>query len=203
MQKLIKYVEKQGALYACQHYYGKIEHLFFSDYKDYISQCEQLGYDLTDKNIAVPMNLFQAHQQLTEILNAKKAAEEAEEQRKKLKGFNKRLKKLKDKYCYTDGNLLIRPAEDYEDLQKEGTTLHHCVYSNYSDEHIMGKTTILFIRRVSEPDKPFYTMEYKNGNVVQCRTKYNGGMTDEVKAFIDKWKAFMKSNNKKKKKEAA
>lgn len=203
MQKLIKYVEKQGALCACQHDYGKIEHLFFSDYKDYISQCEQLGYDLTDKNIAVPMNLFQAHQQLTEILNAKKAAEEAEEQRKKMKGFNKRLKKLKDKYCYTDGNLLIRPAEDYEDLQKEGTTLHHCVYSNYSDEHIMGKTTILFIRRVSEPDKPFYTMEYKNGNVVQCRTKYNGGMTDEVKAFIDKWKAFMKSNNKKKKKEAA
>lgn len=199
MQKLIKYVEKQGALCVCQHYYGTIEYSFFSNYEDYIQQCKMLGYDLADKNIAVPMNLFQAHQQLTEILNAKKAAEEAEAQRKKMKGFKKRLKKLQDKYCYTNGNLLIRPAEDYEDLQKEGTTLHHCVYSNYADRHIKGKTTILFIRRVSEPDKPFYTMEYKNGTVVQCRTKYNEGMTDEIKSFIKQWKAFLKSNTKKKK----
>lgn len=203
MQKLIKYVEKQGALCVCQHYYGTIEHSFFSNYEDYIQQCEMLGYDLADKNIAVPMNLFQAHQQLTEILNAKKAAEEAETRRKKMKGFKKRLKKLKDKYCYTNGNLLIRPAEGYEDLQKEGTTLHHCVYSNYADRHIKGETTILFIRRVSEPGKPFYTMEYKNATVVQCRTKYNGGMTDEIKNFISEWKKYLKSNTKKNKKEVA
>lgn len=203
MQKLIKYVEKQGALCVCQHYYGTIEHSFFSNYEDYIQQCEMLGYDLTDKNIAVPMNLFQAHQQLTEILNAKKAAEEAEAQRKKMKKFKKRLQKLKEKYCYTDGNLLIRPAENYKDLQKEGTTLHHCVYSNYADRHIKGETTILFIRRVSEPDKPFYTMEYKNAAVVQCRTKYNGGMTDEIKAFISEWKKYLELNTKKNKKEVA
>lgn len=203
MQKLIKYVEKQGTFCACRNYYGTLENLFFANYKDYIQQCEMLEYDLTDKNIAVPMNLFQAHQQLTEILNAKKAAEEAEAQRKKMKGFKKRLQKLKEKYCYTNGNLLIRPAESYEDLQKEGTTLHHCVYSNYADRHIKGETTILLIRRVSEPDKPFYTMEYHNGNVVQCRTVYNGGMTDEIQNFIDEWKKHLKSNNKRKKKEAA
>lgn len=203
MQKLIKYVEKQGAFCACRNYYGTLENLFFNNYKDYIQQCEMLKYDLIDKNIAVPMNLFQAHQQLTEILNAKKAAEEAEAQRKKMKGFKKRLQKLKEKYCYTNGNLLIRPAESYEDLQKEGTTLHHCVYSNYADRYIEGRTTILFIRRVSEPDKPFYTMEYCNGTVVQCRTVYNGGMTDEIKNFINKWKKYLKSNNKRKKKEAA
>lgn len=203
MQKLIKYVEKQGALCACHNRYGRLADLFFSDYEDYIDQCKSLGYDISDKNIAVPMNLFQAHQQLTEILNAKKAAEEAETQRKKMKGFKKRLQKLKEKYYYTNGKLLIRPAEDYKDLQKEGATLHHCVYSNYADWHIKGETTILFIRRVSEPDKPFYTMEYRNGNVIQCRTAYNGGMTDEIKAFIAEWKKYLKSNNKRKKKEAA
>ena len=116
-----------------------------------------------------------------------------------MKKLKKRLTKLKEKYFFTDGNLLIRPAESYKDLQKEGTALHHCVYSVYRDRYINGETDILFIRRVSEPDKPFYTMEYKNGNVVQCRTAYNGGTTDEVKAFISKWKAFLKSNTKKKK----
>lgn len=199
MQKLIKYVEKQGALCVCQHYYGTIEYSFFSNYKDYISQCEQLEYDLTDKNIAVPMNLFQAHQQLTDLLNAQKLEAEKKAQAEKMKKLKKRLTKLKEKYFFTDGNLLIRPAESYKDLQKEGTALHHCVYSVYRDRYINGETDILFIRRVSEPDNPFYTMEYKNGNVVQCRTAYNGGMTDEVKAFISKWKAFLKSNTKKKK----
>lgn len=203
MQKLIKYVEKQGTFCACRNYYSTLENLFFANYKDYIQQCEMLEYDLTDKNIAVPMNLFQAHQQLTEILSAKKAAEEAEIQRKKMKDFKKRLQKLKDKYCYSNGELFIRPAESYKDLQKEGTTLHHCVYSNYADRHIKSTTTILFIRRVSEPDKPFYTMEFKDNDVVQCRTAYNGGMTDEIKAFITEWKKYLKSNNKRKKKEAA
>lgn len=203
MQKLIKYVEKQGALCMCQNYYRTIEYLFFSNYRDYIQQCEMLGYDLADKNIAVPMNLFQAHQQLTDLLNKKKAEEKTRIQAQKMKAFKKRFVKLKEKYYFTDGNLLIRPAEDYKDLQKEGTTLHHCVYSNYADKYIKGKTDILFIRRVSEPDKPFYTMEYRNGQVIQCRTLYNAGTTDEVKAFIEKWKKFLKSNTKKKKKEAA
>lgn len=50
MQKLIKYVEKQGALCVCQHYYGTIEHSFFSNYEDYIQQCEiiSLGQALTN-----------------------------------------------------------------------------------------------------------------------------------------------------------
>lgn len=199
IEKVIKYVDKQGILCACRNNYGTNSYLFFSNYKDYISQCKQLEYDLTDRNIVVPMNVFQAHQQLTEILNAQKLEAEEKAQAEKMKKLKKRLTKLKEKYFFTDGNLLIRPAESYKDLQKEGTALHHCVYSVYRDRYINGKTDILFIRRVSEPDKPFYTMEYKNGNVVQCRTAYNGGMTDEVKAFISKWKAFLKSNTKKKK----
>lgn len=199
MQKLINYVEKQGAFCACRNCYGTYDSLFFDNYKDYIRQCEMLEYDLTDKNIAVPMNLFRAHQQLTDLLNAKKSEEEAKTRVEKMKNFPKRLKKMKEKYCFSDGIYFIRPAESYEDLQKEGSTLHHCVYTNYADDHITGKTDILFIRKVSEPDKPFYTMEYFKGRIVQCRTVYNGGQTDEIKAFINKWEAFMKSNNKKKK----
>lgn len=202
IQKLMTYVEKQGLLCACRNNYVTYSYLFFSNYKDYIEQCRMLEYDLNDRNITVPMNLFQAHQQLTDLLNAQKFEKEAKAQAEKTKKFKKRLKKLRVKYFFTDGNLLIRPAESYKDLQKEGTTLHHCVYSIYRNRYIKGETDILFIRRVSEPDKPFYTMEYKNGDVIQCRTAYNGDMTDEVKAFIKKWQAFMKSN-KKKKKEAA
>lgn len=205
--KAMRYIQKQEALCYCRHNFTVPVHRFgnFQEhYKDYCQQCKQLGYDLNDKIYAMPDNLFQAHQQLTNILNQREVEEENRKNKEKLKKFEKRLDKLKETYCFSDGYFFIRPAESYKDLHTEGTTLKHCVYSNYREEHISGKTTILFIRKVSEPDKPFYTMEYKNNVIVQCRGKCNCGTTEEVKQFIDKWLAYVKQNKKKKaKKEVA
>lgn len=201
-QKLKTYISKQGALCQCGYSYASNEQQFFSNYGDYIKQCKQLGYDLNDKNVVMPANLFQSHTELTEILNRQKAEEKAKANEAKLKKFTKRLSKLKEKYTFSDGTFLIRPAESYEDLCAEGTALHHCVYSIYADRYIKGETNILFIRKVSEPDKPFYTLEYHNGLVVQCRTVYNKSATNEVKAFVKKWEQFLKAN-KNRKKEAA
>lgn len=204
IQKLQTYVKKQGALCRCRYSYGTDEQQFFDNYKDYISQCKQLGYDLNDKNVVMPANLFQAHNELTELMNRRKAEEKAKANEAKLKKFEKRLPKLKEKYTFSDGTFLIRPAESYEDLCAEGTALHHCVYSIYADKYINGETDILFIRKVSEPDKPFYTLEYYRNQVIQCRTIHNGAATDEIKAFVEKWKQFLKENkNQHKKKEAA
>lgn len=202
IQKLRTYAKRQGELCACRYSLQNSEYMFFENYRDYIAQCKKLSYDLTDKNIVMPANVFQAHQELTDLLNRKAAEEKARENAQKLKRFSKRLSKLQKKYSYTDGTFLIRPAEDYEDLCKEGTVLHHCVYSNYADDYIKGKTDILFIRRVSEPDSPYYTMEYKNDTVIQCRGLRNCSTTAEIRAFIENWKTYMK-NNLKKKEEAA
>lgn len=201
IQKLRTYAKRQGEFCAFNSHQNG-EYMFFENYRDYIAQCKKLSYDLTDKNIVMPANVFQAHQELTDLLNRKAAEEKARENAQKLKRFSKRLSKLQKKYSYTDGTFLIRPAEDYEDLCKEGTVLHHCVYSNYADDYIKGKTDILFIRRVSEPDSPYYTMEYKNDTVIQCRGLRNCSTTNEIRAFIENWKTYMK-NNLKKKEEAA
>lgn len=203
--KAMRYIERQEWLCRCQHCFSIHDFGNFQDtYKDYCQQCKQLGYDLNDKTYAMPDNLFQAHQQLTNILNQRKVEEENRKNKEKLKAFKKRLDKLKETYCFSDGNLLIRPAESYKDLHKEGTTLKHCVYTNYRERHISGETTILFIRKVIEPNKPFYTLEFKNNVVVQCRGKCNCGTTDEVQEFIEKWLAYIRQNKKKKaKKEVA
>ncbi len=204
LDKLKTYVKKQGALCHCRNCYGTAEYEFFINYGDYIKQCKQLGYDLNDKNVVLPANLFQAHNELTELMNRRKAEEKAKANEAKLKKFEKRLPKLKEKYTFSDGTFLIHPAESYEDLCAEGTALHHCVYSIYADKYINGKTDILFIRKVSESDKPFYTLEYYRDQVIQCRTIHNAEATEEVKAFIEKWKQFLKANkNRNKKKEAA
>lgn len=202
IKKVHTYAENQGRLCACRYSYGSYEYQFFQNYRDYIKQCKQLGYDLTDKNIAMPANLFQSHQQLTELLERRRIEEQARKNREavktkaeKEKKFAKRLSKLKEKYDFTDGEFLIRPATGYEDLCAEATALHHCVYTNYADEYIAGKTDILFIRRTSAPDKPFYTVEYLYGQVIQCRTLHNKSATPEIKAFLEKWQNYLKSKN--------
>ena len=45
------------------------------------------------------------------------------------------------------------------------------------------------MRKEKEPDKPYYTLEFKNNRIVQCRGSHNCGMTPEVEAFV---KAFEK-----------
>lgn len=46
-----------------------------------------------------------------------------------------------------------------------------------------GETMIFFIRKKEEPDKPYYTLEWR-GKVIQCRGSHNCNMTSEVKAFV-------------------
>ena len=44
---------------------------------------------------------------------------------------------------------------------------------------------ILFIRKESEPDKPYYTMEFKDGIIQQLRGYANCEPTREVLRFRD------------------
>ena len=65
--------------------------------------------------------------------------------------------------------------------------MHHCV-ATYIDQVAKGETTILFLRKKQDPETPFYTMEVNNGVMIQCRAKYNGDMTEEVKEFVELFK---------------
>lgn len=205
-QKMMNYVRKQGILCTCDKGYSReswYEQSFFQNYKDYMKQCKELNYDLNSKAVSVPMNLVQSHQQLTNLLNQIEAEKKEAELALKMKDFSKRLKTLQKKYTYSNSDFLIRPAENLRELQKEGTQLHHCVYANYSNDYIAGKTNIFLIRKISEPDVPFYTLEYNNGTVIQCHGIYNCGTTPELRKFIREWKLFIKRQYMKKDKEVA
>lgn len=47
-----------------------------------------------------------------------------------------------------------------------------------------GETMILFVRKESEPNTPYFTLEYKDNRVIQCRGFKNCGMPPEVNAFV-------------------
>lgn len=183
-KKAVKYLEKQNE----QPY----------TLRDYWNDCEKLNLDLKREDILLPPDLAQAHQRTIDALAEARRQKELEETREAQKKFEKHLKKLERDFAFESGNLLIRPARSHAELIDEGSALHHCV-ATYAKEHLSGQTVIFFIRKKSEPDKPFYTLEYnpKTERTVQCRGLNNCGKTPEVEAFVKAWSEYIRSKKKK------
>ena len=74
------------------------------------------------------------------------------------------------------------------DLVTEGNTLNHCVAKMYTDRYARGETDILFIRKLAEPDKPYFTMEVKNGRIIQVQGYADKESTKPVEPFVEEFK---------------
>ena len=186
-------------------------------YVDYLVAAEGVGLDLNNPIFLMPRDFEEKHDQVTAAWSAvlaerrRKAEAErraafAEERRKKLEKFRGRVKSLARKYTYTDGELLVRPAVNAEEIVREGKLLHHCV-GGYADRHISGATTILFLRRRSAPGKPLCTIEVNGNSIRQIhgwddeRTacEDNPNREDPRKiyaAFLDEWQRWLESGSK-------
>lgn len=95
-------------------------------------------------------------------IDALKREERFKEMQKKMA----KLDKERSAWNYEEEEFLIRLPNKLAEIPAEGTALHHCV-SGYTDNHAQGRTTIMFLRRKSEPDKPFYTIEIGNDNSIR------------------------------------
>lgn len=175
LRKAINYLEKQSAIEK-ENKRDSGPMAVARTWRDYIADCTELELDLMSDQILFPRKLHEAHQHTLkqvkdksdELLNAK---------------ILKRSENLLKNWFERDG-LLIRPAASATELIAEGKALEHCV-GRYIDEYSKGKTDLYLVRKVSRPDKPFYTMEVQQGRVVQCRGLKNCAMTKEVREFVD------------------
>ena len=139
-----------------------------------------------------PKDFINAHDEMSKQyikFRDKQAIEET-------KRFNHLLAKLKKETEEAEAmkldvaGLFIRLPNRLEELKVEGEALHHCV-GTYMEKVRKGETMIFFIRKKEEPDKPFYTLEWR-GKVIQCRGSHNCDMTPEVKAFTKVFEEKMK-----------
>ena len=143
------------------------------------------------------MDLVAAHDRTMEQVEFEKNKADQEK-------FQKAVEKL-EKFAWSEGEFFIRPAREQMELTAEGKALHHCV-GGYIGDMAEEKTAIFFLRKVSEPDKPFYTLELQKKRVIQCRTEHNASYDRnlDVKNFVDMWmEKVVKKGGKKKAKEAA
>lgn len=195
IKKMIGYINKQYQNYR-KNFFEEDQVLIA--WRDYIENCQQLGLDLTRERVVFPKNVYAAHQKTIGLVKLKAD----KELRQKIETRVESLKKL---YYWEHNGLVIRPVMNYEDIVNEGKTLHHCVATNYTHSHAEGRTSILFIRQISEPDKPFYTVEVKDNRIIQVQGLYHCAPTKEVKEFIKVFEAkkLKKSSRKAKLKQSA
>jgi hypothetical protein len=182
--RTLNYLERQQALPIEKK--GLIGIRYLTDYWDSLYKV----YGSMPPELMYPKNLIDAHDEM--ILKVKE-----KEDAVITKKIAERVSELVE-YCYQDDEigLLIRPAASQAELIKEGKLLHHCV-AGYAKDHGDGKTSIFFIRKIEAPNIPYYTLELKNGKVLQNRGMKNCERTDEVRAFEKKWLNFISMKERK------
>lgn len=159
----------------------------FANMRDKYADALQIFYDTTStyKRISavnrpnvIPYEvktyaeLVRMHDQLIEL----KRIEDEEQLRlrdlseaNRQKELEKKMAKLDEKrkeLNYEDDDFIIRIPNRLSEIVNEGSALHHCV-GCYTNRHARGETTILFLRKKSEPDTSFYTIELKTNNNIQ------------------------------------
>lgn len=156
----------------------------YKDWDDYINWCNMLGYNLKDRAYLLPSWLTEEHDRVYAEYTAHMDRIQKEKEAKLNKQVSEIMEQQKDiepLQMRTDSFMIIVP-KDAQAIKEEGRNLHHCV-GGYVDKVAKGLTMILFVRRTSAPDKSFFTMEWKDGKVAQCRGYKNSDMPDDVKAF--------------------
>lgn len=202
--KFFKYFDKEIEIYIDKKTKEKLkrEELIelkrnmVNDWKDYLSWCRELKYDLDNMFIYMPNNFKQVHDRVAKEYKDLKDRKAAAEKKRRDKLVAKKMQKLKkdmeeifsknvgvDALNIKGNGLILIVPENSAAIKEEGEALHHCV-GTYIERVAKGETAIFFIRRESEPDKPYYTLEWKDNKVIQCRGMNNCSVTDKVKAFV-------------------
>ena len=201
--KIMNYVKKQQT----GGYKGRTVRGVLDQWEDYLNMCAREKKDLSDEMVFRPRELKRRHDEIVAEINKRKmieelkrsreqAAREAERMREKFPGAEEILHEMKPRLEYRNGEYMIIVPERLVDITTEGAALHHCVGTSdrYFERIRNHETYICFLRKVSEPGIPYYTIEVEPGGTVR---QHRGYLDEEpeielVKPFIREWQRELK-----------
>lgn len=160
-------------------------HIPAYQYRDYLEQCRRLQYDLHDTAICFPHDFDGMHTRLSQIIQYEKNAE----MQKSLSNLYEQRKRFE----FAFGELRLIQPKHWQEIIDEGAALSHCV-GGYADRHAQGITNIFFIRKISEPDTPYFTIEVNNNyTILQCHGYRNdvNGKPEEINAFEKQYQHYL------------
>lgn len=166
-EHILRYAEHQNINYG-----------FFGLWRDYIKECRYLQYDLRDTAITMPKDISKAHTRTSKIVSDLKEIERKKDKKQKAAEMEIKMKARYEKLMaqgilFEYGGLKIVIPKEYQEIVAEGRALGHCV-GGYAARHADGALNILFIRRITDPETPYYTIEVsKEKKIIQCRGHHN------------------------------
>ncbi len=150
-----------------------------SEYRAYLELCAKLDSAAKSKSVLFPKNLKKAHD---------RAAKQLKLQKDELarRNFEEAYRRITGRLDFTQDGLKIVYPKSLKALAEEGSALQHCV-GGYGDRIANRECIVLFLRRCSDPEKPFYTIEVRDGHITQLRGLQNCAATPEVQRFAEAW----------------
>ncbi len=187
VEQSMNYIERQRK----ESYKRTTARMVISQYEDYMYMCEKLHKDTSDAIIYRPRELKRRHDEAVAAIERLNAQIKADEYSKKFGEAEKVLGTIKEKFEYSGEKFFIKVPEKIVDIVSEGNYLHHCAGATdrYFDRIKSHETYICFLRKIEEPDIPFYTIEIEPGGTI----RQHRGMYDEepeldiVKPFLREW----------------
>jgi len=173
-------------------------------WKDYLVNAEAAGFDLRNRNLLLPRDLEQAHQNAMEIVQEQKQKEDRKQRAAQNRKAKEREAELNKMYRYETEHFMIRAPKSAEEIIAEGNALKHCV-GGYAKRHADGAVTILFLRDKAHPKTPLCTIEMRGTTLVQIhgyKNEREKGSVDPKLRFAEiyePWIAWVKAGSKRRK----
>ena len=142
--------------------------------------------------------IIHAHNEIVELRRVMELEIQAKRLEAQETNFSINTKKC-EKYEYEGENFVAIIPKKAVELVVEGIELHHCVGS-YVGRVASGVTNIMFIRKSSDLEKPFFTVEIsKTGVIEQIHGSCNCCVEEDsdLEKFVKEWvsKKHLKLNN--------
>ncbi len=160
-------------------------------YRDYVREGSFAQLDFNDEVVRFPKDLITAHDNAAKLANMIRSKE-------KQKALDKLYKQHTERYGFEKLGYIVIAPRSTKEIVDEGKAMHHCV-GGYADRHVEGKLAILFIRKVSDIDTPYVTVEVNGSDVKQVQGKGNkptwekeADHGDSFNQFLADWKKYIK-----------
>lgn len=169
---------------------------------DYLDMCRKEGKAMTDEMVYRPRELRRRHDEIVEQIQQRKIIDSLRNNRysleKEAAGMRKRfpeaegiLDEIRERYEYEDDTYRITVPHTLMEIMLEGNALHHCVASTdrYFERIENRETYIFFLRKKSEPDIPYYTVEAEPGMAIRQHRSYmdEEPNIDQIRPFLKEW----------------
>lgn len=171
-----------------------------SSYFDYLKACQWLQLNFNDTKVLFPKEFRMYHDEYTKQYHDWKIENEKLEEIKKSESITKGMLKTATKFnCfnYVGNDYMVVVAKSKIELIDEGRELNHCVgRMDYDKRQAAGKSMICFLRKKSEPETPYVTIELglTDFKIKQCYAEHDTRPCQEVIDFA--YNVWLKECNK-------